>query len=82
MRRIDVAKNLREWRQERLMSIADLAAAAGVSTKTLVQVEHGRQRPQWRTMRALCKALDVQPRDVAEFAAAMDAEPGHEEAAA
>jgi DNA-binding XRE family transcriptional regulator len=65
-----------------MLSTRDLAKNAGISDKTLIQIELGRQRPQWRTMRALCKALDVQPRDVAEFAAVMDSEPGHEEAAA
>jgi DNA-binding XRE family transcriptional regulator len=67
-------KTLREWRQERLMSTRDLAKAAGISDKTLIQVELGRQRPQWRTMRRLCETLRVQPRDVAEFAAVLEGE--------
>lgn len=74
-------KTLREWRQERLMSTRDLAKAAGISDKTLIQLEHGRQRPQWRTIRALCTALGITARDVSEFAAVLD-EPGEEEAAA
>ncbi len=75
-------KTLREWRRERLMSLDDLAAAAGVSNKTLVQIEHGRQVPRFRTIRRLCETLKVEPRDVAEFAAALDADPGEAEAAA
>jgi transcriptional regulator with XRE-family HTH domain len=75
-------KALREWRQERLMSTRELAAKAGVAHKTLIQLEHGRHRPHYRTMRALCGALGVAARDVAEFAAALDSEQGREEAAA
>ena len=75
-------KTLREWRQERMMSTRDLAKAAGISDKTLIQVERGRQRPQWRTMRSLCETLGVQPRDVTEFAAVLNAaDPGEQEAA-
>ncbi len=74
-------KTLREWRRERMLSTRDLAKVAGISDKTLIQVELGRQRPQWRTMRALCTALGVTPRDVAEFAAALDADQGQQEAA-
>lgn len=77
-----MSRPLREWRRERLLSLDDLAAAAGVSNKTVVQIEHGRQLPRFKTMRAICAALDVQPRDVTEFAAALDAGPGHDVAAA
>jgi transcriptional regulator with XRE-family HTH domain len=75
-------KTLREWRKERLMSLDDLAAAAGVSNKTIVQVELGRQLPRYRTMRRLCAALKVQPADVTEFVAALqEGAQGEEEAA-
>ena len=67
-------KTLREWRQERMMSTRDLAKTAGISDKTLIQLELGRQRPQWRTMRALCTALGVTPREVVEFAAVLEGE--------
>jgi transcriptional regulator with XRE-family HTH domain len=73
-------KTLREWRRERLMSMRELEQASGVSLKTINELEHGRQRPQWRTIRALCTALGVTARDVAEFTAVL--EQGEEAAAA
>ena len=67
-----MSKPLREWRTERLWSVRDLADAAGVSTKTVVQLEYGRQRPNYTTMRRLSEALQVEPREIAEFAAALE----------
>lgn len=64
-------KQLREWRTKRLWSIRDLAAAAGVSTKTVVQLEHGRQVPTYATMRRISEALDVAPAEITEFVAAL-----------
>ena len=64
-------KPLREWRAERLMSSKTLAAAAGVSNKTVIQIEHRRQLPTFRTIRRITAALGVEPGDVAEFAAAI-----------
>lgn len=66
-------KSLREWRLERLMSIDDLSAQTGVSNKTIIQIEHGRQLPRLRTIRRLSDTLAVDPRDVSEFVAALDA---------
>jgi transcriptional regulator with XRE-family HTH domain len=69
-----MTRTLREWRTARLLSLDDLAAKAGVSNKTLVQIEHGRQQPRYRTMRRLCAALGIDdPRQVAEFAAVLAA---------
>ena len=65
-------KTLREWRRERLISIEDLAAQTGVSTKTIVETELGRTRPKFRTIRKLCEALKVEPRDVQEFVAVIE----------
>jgi transcriptional regulator with XRE-family HTH domain len=65
-------KSLREWRLERVMGTDTLAAKAGVSNKTIIQIEHGRQLPRPRTIRRLSEALDVEPRDVTEFNQALD----------
>ena len=58
---------LRDWRRRRAISIEDLAASSGVSTKTIVQIEHGRQVPRFKTIRQLSAALGIEPQDVAEF---------------
>jgi transcriptional regulator with XRE-family HTH domain len=62
---------LREWRAERLWGVRDLARAAGVSTKTITQVEYGRQVPTFRTIRRISEALRVEPPEIAEFAEAI-----------
>jgi transcriptional regulator with XRE-family HTH domain len=64
-------KTLREWRAARLLSIDRLAAKAGMSNKTIVQIEHGRQLPTFRTIQRLSEALGVDPAEVEEFAAAL-----------
>ncbi len=65
-------KTLREARIRRLWSIRDLAERAGVATRTIVQIEAGRIVPRYATMRKLAAALEVEPAEVAEFAAAME----------
>lgn len=65
-------KTLREWRVEQLLSIEGLADKAGVSNKTVVQIEHGRQTPRPATMRKISKAIGVQPWEIQEFAEAID----------
>lgn len=63
-------KTLREWRAQQLLTIRDLAGRAGISSQTIVQIEHGRKTPRARTIRRICDALEVEPSEVTEFAAA------------
>lgn len=63
---------LRQWRTQRLLSLHELAQAAGIAPKTLTDLEYGRRRPTYGTMRRLCAALEVTPAEVTEFAAAME----------
>jgi len=58
-------------RRERLLSLAGLATAAGVTEKTIGEIERGNTVPRLGTMRRITDALQVTPRDVAEFAAAL-----------
>jgi transcriptional regulator with XRE-family HTH domain len=64
-------KGLREWRIERLLSLAALAEQSGVTKKTLIDIEHGRRLPHYATIAALCRVLDVSPAEVSEFTAAL-----------
>jgi transcriptional regulator with XRE-family HTH domain len=61
-------KTLQEWRAERVMSVRDLAEAAGAGHKTIIDIEHGRRRPHRRTMRRIAEVLGVSPHEVTEFA--------------
>lgn len=60
---------LRTLRTAKLMSVRELADAAGVTPKTVTDLEYGRRRPTYDTMRRIASALDVGPLEVAEFAA-------------
>ena len=64
-------RTLEQLRRERLLTIRELAAAAGTSTRTVVGIEHGRQTPHPGTIKKLAAALDVDPKHVREFRAAM-----------
>ncbi len=62
-------KPLRSWRLEQLLSVDALAKVAGVSNKTVNDIEHGKVRPKLRTIGRIAPALGVSPGDVTEFAA-------------
>ena len=64
-------RTLMQWRRERLLTIRSLAAAAGVSTRTVLRLEHGLQVPHPSTIKTLAAALGVEPRQVREFRSAM-----------
>ncbi len=64
---------LREWRARRLLTVRGLADAAGVAPATVYLVENGKSVPTFRVIRALSSALGVQPAEVTEFAAAIEA---------
>jgi len=69
-------KTLREHRRASYLSIQDLAEKARVSTKTIVDTEHGRTEPKFRTIRKVSEALGVDPADIAEFAAVGESDGG------
>lgn len=68
-----MAETLRHWRTNRLLSIRELATAADITPKTLTDIEYGRRRPTYETMRAICRELNVSAHDVIEFQAALEA---------
>ena len=64
---------LREVRLRQVLSQRALARRAGVAQRTIVEAELGRQVPRLATMRKLCEALGVDPMEVDEFRAAVEA---------
>jgi transcriptional regulator with XRE-family HTH domain len=64
--------SLRELRLARVLSQRDLAGKAGVTAKTVVDLELGRQEPRLRTIRAIAEALGVEPAEVDEFRRAIE----------
>jgi transcriptional regulator with XRE-family HTH domain len=62
---------LRAQRQTKLMSIRDLAEAAGVAPQTIVTAESGKRRPHPSTMLKIAEALGVDAKEIDEFAEAI-----------
>ena len=60
---------LKRARMARLLTVRALAAAAGVSTHTVHEVETGKRPPRFGTIKRLSAALGVEPAEVAEFRA-------------
>lgn len=61
-----------ELRADRLLSIRGLAQKAGVSQRTVHTVERGMSKPTLNTVRKLCAALEIDPREVDEFREAIE----------
>lgn len=55
------------------MSIRELAIRASITPKTLTDIEYGRRRPNYETMRAVCEALGVSPHEIHEFVVTIEA---------
>ena len=56
-----IGEKLREARTRRLLTQHQLAEKAGVSQSTIANIERDNAEPQFRTIRKLAKALDVDP---------------------
>ncbi len=59
-----------------MQSIRELAANAGVTPKTLIDLELGRRTAQYATMRGIAEALGVSPIEISEFAETMERRAG------
>ncbi len=60
---IDVHK-LRELREDRALSMRELAGLAGMQHNTIYRIEAGQKSVQPRTLRKLAAALGVEPREL------------------
>ncbi len=59
-----IGENLRQARTRRLLTQDELAEKAGVSQSTVANIERDNAEPQFRTIRKLAKALDVEPTEL------------------
>ena len=66
-------QTLKEVRAERLLSVRDLAERAGVAFSTVHNIEIGKREPSFRVIRQVADALGVEPGEITEFAAAIQA---------
>jgi transcriptional regulator with XRE-family HTH domain len=59
-----IGEKLREIRTRRLLTQDELAERAKVSQSTIANIERNNQEPQFRTIRKLAKALDIDPTEL------------------
>ena len=50
---------LKEWREKRLLTQADLAQRSGIAETTINRIERGHHEPRFSTIKRLAGALDV-----------------------
>ena len=59
-----IGEKLRRVRGKRLLTQDELAEKASVSQSTIANIERDNVEPQFRTIRKLAKALDVDPTEL------------------
>jgi transcriptional regulator with XRE-family HTH domain len=59
-----IGQQLKNARTKRLLTQEELAEKAEVSAATVVNIERNNQEPQFRTIRKLAKALNVDPTEL------------------
>ncbi len=64
--------SLRSARIRMTLSQRDLAREAGVTQKTIVDLELGRIEPRLQTMRKIAAALGIEPLEIDEFRKAIE----------
>ena len=57
-------RRLKELREERALSMRELASRSGVAHQTIYRLEHGQRNAHPRTVRHLAGALGVEPREL------------------
>ena len=55
---------LRQLREDRLMTQQDLAGHAGLTITTVSRIENGKTRARLRTIRSLARALEMEPTEL------------------
>jgi transcriptional regulator with XRE-family HTH domain len=59
-----VRKTIRAWRRENFLTLQELADMVGVRVQTLWNWENDRAMPAFRNIRALARALKIEPRQI------------------
>ena len=64
-------RTLKQARTARMLTVRGLAAAAGVSLAAVHEVETGKRRPRFGTIKRISDALGAAPESIAEFRAVL-----------
>jgi transcriptional regulator with XRE-family HTH domain len=62
---VKIGAQLREAREQALLTQEELAARAGVQPFTISRIETDKVEPRFSTIRKLAKALDMDPKELA-----------------
>ncbi len=55
---------LKQFREERFLTQAELAEMIGTAPHSISRWENGKQKPMFRSIRKLAKALKVDPKEI------------------
>lgn len=58
--------NLKKLREQRVLSLTDLAQKSGVNRITIHRIENGKQKAMPRTLRKLAEALQVSVEELSD----------------
>jgi transcriptional regulator with XRE-family HTH domain len=61
---VKIGAQLKTARERALLTQEELAAKAGLGLPTISRIETGKVEPQFRTIRKLAKALDLDPAEL------------------
>lgn len=56
---MNIGTTINQLRKERKLSQSELAQAAGITQTSLSQIENGQNRPNQKTLDAICKKLGI-----------------------
>ncbi len=64
---VDIGSKIMKKRQELRLTQCALAKQAGIAQSTLSYIEHGKKRPQFNTMSAICRVLGISVLELLTF---------------
>jgi len=61
---VKIGRNLRQLREDRLLTQAELAERAGIALSSLVRIENDQVDPRFSSIRKLARALGADPHEL------------------
>ncbi len=61
---VKIGRNLKQLREDRLLTQAELAERAGIALSSLVRIENDQVDPRFSSIKKLARALDVEPKEL------------------
>jgi transcriptional regulator with XRE-family HTH domain len=61
---VHIGANLRQLREDKLLTQQDVADVAGIGLSSIVRIENDHTEPRFSTIRKIAAALGVEPREL------------------